>query len=118
MAFRIADLAHFINVFWPFPEVSRCGTKAWPAQRDVSTAEQHAVHDPARNERENAGNDQSSGEETDHGQLVAAHSVMAGVVKPEGQHRQRQDGEQMDRAPRAPDAHVVYPERADGDGQH
>jgi hypothetical protein len=43
---------------------------------------------------------------------MPADAVMPGMQDREGEHREREDREQMDRAPWAPDAQLMDPERA------
>src|SRR5262245_15130111 len=67
------------------------------------------VHDAAGHEGEQAGDHQRAGKDGDHGVAMPADAVTPRVQDREWQHREREDCEQMDRAPRAPQAQLVNP---------
>ena len=70
-------------------------------------AEHHRVHDAARQQREQARDDECAGKNGDHGVAVPLDAVAPRMHDRKRQRRQREDRKQMDRAPPTPDAQVV-----------
>src|SRR5206468_3680208 len=81
-------------------------------------AENHPVHDPARQEGEQASDDERAKEDRNHRLAVTADIMPARVQDREYQHDRREDRQQMDRAERTDHADLVDPERADRDRKH
>jgi hypothetical protein len=60
----------------------------------------------------------SAGEERGHRLAMPGHVVTARMKYRQRQHHQRKDGDQMNRAPRSPNAQLVNPESRHADRQH
>src|SRR5439155_3412071 len=98
----------------PLQAVSR--PACWELRRKASTTragllrtEQHAVHDPPRDEREYPGDDQRTGESQDHDAAVIGHTVTVRHPCPDWKHHQREDRQQVNRAPRTYESDLEEP---------
>src|SRR3978361_752720 len=80
-----------------------------------SMAEKYGVHDPAWSQRKQPRNHQRAGKNTDHGPAVRIHVVTMRAPDAEREHYQREDRQQMDRAPRTDQPDLMDPERT---GRH
>ena len=72
-----------------------------PPWLEPSAAEDDLVHHPAGQEREDAGDDERSGEQTDHRRAKASDPMSPGMQHAYRQQDGGQDRQQVDRAPRA-----------------
>jgi hypothetical protein len=77
--------------------------------RAASRAEYDRVHDAAGNEREQAGDDERADENEDHRHPMLRHPVAVGVEHRDRQHDQRENRQQVDRAPRTPEPELMNP---------
>jgi hypothetical protein len=79
-------------------------------ERRWSIPEHHRVHDAARIEGEEPGDDEGAGKYARSCVAVAADVMPTGMQDRMRKHHQREDRQQMDGAPRPPHAQVVDPE--------
>ena len=81
-------------------------------------AEQHGVHDPPREQREQSGDNQSTGEDQDHDAAMIGDPMLVRLPDAEWNRHQREDRQQMDRAPGANQPDPMDPERTDRHRYH
>src|ERR1700722_16466937 len=79
------------------------------AQGPRSGTENDRVHDPSWQQRKQAGDDQSAGENQDHDPAVVGDTVTVCLPHAERNRDQRKDREEMDRTPVAPELDLVDP---------
>src|SRR5688572_29619739 len=85
---------------------------------EASGPKRYAVHDAARHECEQAGDDKPAGEYADHGPAVVPDFMPARAPDCKRQHHQRKDRQQMDRAPWSPKADFMDEKGGDADDHH
>jgi len=82
-----------------------------------SGAKNDRVHDPPWNERKQPGNDERAGENPDHDPPMIDDAMPMREPHAERKHDQRENRQQMDRAPGTPEFDLVDPERTQRDRQ-
>ena len=78
------------------------------------------MHDPARDESEQASDDQTACENRDYRDPVTSHTMAVRVPNAERKHDEAEDRQQMNVAPWLAklDLAAMYPERTDRDSRH
>jgi hypothetical protein len=77
----------------------------------LSLAENHRMHDPPGQQREQPGDHQSAAEDADHDVAMATDMVVMAADDGDRQQNEHQDRQQVDRAPGAEQPELVDPKR-------
>ena len=82
-----------------------------PLKTAASGAEYDGVHDPPRQQREQSGDHQRTAKRQRHGEPMTDDIVAARAPHADRNDNQREDRQQVDRAPGTEQANLVDPER-------